>query len=179
MSEATPQPAPKGSSFLGRLMIAGFMAAVVITECVLAYLWIPSADEVMAKAEQQITEQTAKEEAADVAEEDEQAAVVEVELGQFSITSHRPSTSTTLRVDFTLVGTVLESDKEEFDQLLERNKFRFRDMVLVEIRNADLADLTDPGLGLIKRRILEKSNALFGKNILRSVFFSDYTFLDE
>ncbi len=180
MADGTPEtaPAPKGVSFIGRLMIAGFMGAVVLTECVLAYFWLPSSDEVMARAEQQVQEQAAQEEAEELAKE-EQEEVLEVELGRFSITAHQPATTTTLRVDFALVGTVLESQQNEFNELFERNKFRFRDLVLVEVRNADIKDLTDPGLGLIKRRILEKSNALFGKNILRSVFFSDYTFLDE
>ena len=43
---------------------------------------------------------------------------------------------------------------------------------------AKLSDLEDAGLGLIKRRILEKSNALFGKPLLRSVVFADYTFVE-
>ncbi len=179
MANASDTPAPtKGTSFIGRLMIAGFMGAVVLTECVLAYFWLPSADQVMAKAEEQVQKE-ADEKDADKQAAKEQEELLEIELGRFSVTAHQPSTSTTLRVDFALVGTVLESEREEFSELFERNKFRFRDLVLVEIRNAEIADLTDPGLGLIKRRILEKSNALFGKNILRSVFFSDYTFLDE
>ncbi len=180
MADTTSEsnPPAKGISFVGRLMIAAFMGAVVLAECALAYLWIPSADEVMAKAEQRVQEQ-AEQEAQEEEGTKDKVDVVEVELGRFSITAHRSASGTTLRVDFALVGTVAESDQEEFKELFDRNQYRFRDLVLVEIRNAEIADLTDPGLGLIKRRILEKSNTLFGKKILRSVFFSDYTFLDE
>ena len=175
------QPASKGPSFINRVAVVGFMGLIVLGESALAYFWIPSAADVLKKTEEKVASQT-KEKSAD--EEDLPAnapaeSVVEVELGQFGITAHQPAAGSTLRVDFTLVGTVQEKDRSEFASLLERNRHRFRDMVLVEIRTAEVADLTDPGLGLIKRRILEKSNTLFGKPILRSVFFSDYTFLDE
>ncbi len=175
------QPASQGNSLIHRLAVVGFMGVVVLGESALAYLWLPSADDVLKRTEEEVAARTEKEkgeeEGTDVTALAE--AVVEVELGQFGITAHQPAAGSTLRVDFTLVGTVLEKDQDEFATLLERNRHRFRDMVLVEIRTAEVADLTDPGLGLIKRRILEKSNALFGKPILRSVFFSDYTFLNE
>ena len=64
-------------------------------------------------------------------------------------------------------------------QVYERNKHRFRDLVLFEIRNSEYDDLMDPGLGLIKRRILEKSNALLGKSILKTVVFSDFTYVEQ
>ena len=41
------------------------------------------------------------------------------------------------------------------------------------------ADLADPGLGLIKRRILEKSNALLGKPLLRAVVFSEFSYMEQ
>lgn len=50
--------------------------------------------------------------------------------------------------------------------------------MIVEIRNCEVGDLEDAGLGLIKRRFLEKSNALLGKPLLRSVIFADYTFVE-
>ncbi len=55
---------------------------------------------------------------------------------------------------------------------------RFRSQVIEEIRDSEISDLEDAGLGLIKRRFLEKSNALIGKPLLRSVVFADYTFVE-
>jgi hypothetical protein len=40
---------------------------------------------------------------------------------------------------------------------------RFRDQVIVTFRSAEMADLTDAGLGLMKRTILEKANRRCGK----------------
>ena len=45
--------------------------------------------------------------------------------------------------------------------------------------NCQIEDLTDPGLGLLKRRILAKSNDLLGKPLLRSVVFSDFSFVEQ
>ena len=176
-NEATAPPA-SNKSLLGRLIIAAFMGGIVLTECALAYVFIPSADDLVQRAEENAKEEMKKDSDEAVAAKDTKP-VVEIELGRFGVTAHQPQSSTTLRVDFTLVGTVLEGEENDFQDLLARNQHRFRDMVIVEIRNSEVADLTDPGLGLIKRRILEKSNALFGRPILRSVFFSDYTYLDQ
>ena len=44
---------------------------------------------------------------------------------------------------------------------------------------ADLADLTDPGLGLIKRTILEKAKHILGKPLLEELVISDYSSLEN
>ena len=36
---------------IGRLLIVAFMGAVVMSECLFAYFWLPSADEVAAQVE--------------------------------------------------------------------------------------------------------------------------------
>jgi flagellar FliL protein len=62
---------------------------------------------------------------------------------------------------------------------MEENKHRFREQVLVTVRGAELTDLTDAGLGLMKRRILDKTNRILGKPLLRSVIFSDFAFIEQ
>ena len=89
------------------------------------------------------------------------------------------NSTTSTRVDFLLVGTVLDKDEKEILSLFDRNVHRFRDQILYEIRNSEPGDLADPALGLIKRRILEKSNDLFGKAILRSILFSQFSFVEQ
>ena len=179
MSDDTSAASTPGSSLVRRLTVVAFMGMVVAVETTLAYLWIPSADEVLKKTETDVAKAT--EEASDKEEPLAVAsvAVAEVELGQFSITAPHPASNATLRVEFTLVGTVREEDRKRLEEKLEKHRHRLRDLVLVEIRTAEIADLTDPGLGLIKRRLLEKTNALLGEPILRSVIFSDYTYFDE
>ena len=104
---------------------------------------------------------------------------VEVELGKFNLMVHEPASNITLRINFHLVGTVEDGDSENFSHLLEKNQHRLRDQIIFEIRNAQLSDLTDPGLGLIKRRILAKSNDLLGQPLLQNVVFSEFSFIEQ
>jgi flagellar FliL protein len=100
-------------------------------------------------------------------------------LGKFGVTSFQPSTNSTLLIDFHLYGTVGGEEKAAFDRAMEGNQHRFRDQVIVIVRSSELTDLTDAGLGLIKRKILEKSNRLLGKPYIRSVIFSDFSFVEQ
>lgn len=176
---APAAPAKSGGSLLGKLMIAGFMGGVVAVECLLAYFFIPSADEVAAIAEQNM----AKKLPVHIETEEHEAAhdehLEEIDLGKYAITAPQRNTHTALRVDFHLVGTVKTEDASEIEHLVEENSHRIRELVLYEIRNSEPEDLQDPGLALIKRRILEKSNALFGTPILKSVLFSEFSYFEQ
>ena len=163
---------------LARFLIAGFMGSVVAAECLFAYFWLPSASEVAAQMEQIAKEAKANAEANQEDGKEEAESTVEVDLGSFTITNHRLLSEATIRTDFHLYGTVAEKERVEFDELFARNEKRFRDQVITEIRICEVNDLEDPGLGLLKRRFLEKSNALLGKPLLRSVIFADYTFVE-
>ena len=159
------------------LMVAGIVSAVILVECLAAYFLIPGSAQVEASAKARAEEQQ-KEEEEHAGEEhgESHGASVEVELGKYNITVHRPASDVTLRVSFLLIGTVDEHEHEGFDTLFEKNQHRLRDKIIFEIRNCELSDLTDPGLGLIKRRILAKSNELLGKPILQSVVFSEFSY---
>jgi flagellar FliL protein len=104
---------------------------------------------------------------------------VEMELGKFNLMVHEPASNITLRISFHLVGTVADEESSEFSHLLEKNQHRLRDQVIFEIRNAQMSDLTDPGLGLIKRRILAKTNDLLGHAILKNVVFSEFSYIEQ
>jgi hypothetical protein len=171
------------SSLLGKAKILGFVLAVIVVECLVASLYVPSAAETAAlagaavgakaKAEAPAEEDVPKEAEAEAAEQ------LEVDLGQFSVTAFQPASNTTLRIDFRLFGTVAAKDEKDFLRLKEENLHRFRDQVIVNIRSADIADLTDAGLGVIKRKILEKTNRTLGKPLLRTVIFSDFSFIEQ
>ena len=103
----------------------------------------------------------------------------ELELGSYSIAKHIASSNTTLRIDFTLVGTVLTEKTQEISEVLAVNKHRLREKVVLEIRAAEISDLMNPGLGLIKRRILEKSNSLFGDPVFHAIVISDFSFMEQ
>lgn len=152
------------------------MATVIGTECLLAFLLIPDADEVALKAEARMTEKLQKNINPSGANDKK---TVEFSLGTFSITSQHPESNTTLRIDFQLFGTVLEDDKDELEKIFERVQQRLRDRVIFEIRNSNLNDLSDPGLALIKRRILEKSNRLLGKPLIQSIVIPEFSFVEQ
>jgi flagellar basal body-associated protein FliL len=103
----------------------------------------------------------------------------EIDLGQFSLTTLQPASNTTLLVDFHLYGTVNSENESLAGDLIERHKHRVRDQVLTTVRSAEIADLTDPGLGLIKRQILEKTNRALGKPLLQGIVFSDFLVVEQ
>lgn len=103
----------------------------------------------------------------------------EVDLGKFKVSAFDPLTNSTLRIEFHLFGTVPASEGEHFTGLLEERGNRLRDQVIVTARSASMDDLTDPSLGLIKRRILETTNEALGEPILKSVVFADFSVVEQ
>ena len=193
----------KSGGMLLKITALLFVIAVILAECLIAYLYLPSSDGTAsasppaskqehataekvehskgeggksAEKQEGKAEQSKKgkpEEAVDPSDE------IEVDLEQFSVTAHQPTASTTMRVEFHLFGTVTAKDKDDFQRLFKVNHNRFREQVLVIVRSAEPADLADARLGLIKRQILEKINALLGKPLLRSVVFSEFSYMEQ
>ena len=104
---------------------------------------------------------------------------MEVDLGEYCVTAFQSTSNTTLRIDFRLYGTVKGDNQKEFVKLMEENKHRFREQVLVTVRMRNVTDLTDAGLGLMKRKILERANRTLGKPLLQSVVVSDFSFVEQ
>ena len=193
-AETGDQPAKK-SKIGKQLAILGIVLAVIGVECGVAY-WVlsstgnaaaqasePADSKTEGKAAEKSEHKPAKHEGKGGEHEsngekdpDEQ---VEVVLGEFSVTSFQPATNTTLRIEFNLYGTVNAKDQKEFLAALEENQHRFRDQVLIIVRSAEITDLTDAGLGLVKRKIMEKTNHMIGKPLLHSIIFSDFSFVEQ
>ncbi len=198
--EAAPALAKK--SKFAVIKIALFVSLIIGIECGAALFLLPDASATAAssieskaepkaegkekeksKEKEKDKEKEAKHEtkktAASGDDEDGEEAQIEVDLGQFSVTAFQPATNTTLRIDFHLYGTVGSAEEKDFATKLEENQHRFRDQVIVTLRSSELSDLTDAGLGLIKRKIMDKTNRMFGKPLLRSVIFSDFSFIEQ
>ncbi len=197
---AAEAPVAKSKS---KVKIAGIVGGIVVLQCLLAYVYLPGGGDA-AKAEAKkdaAAPHTAEAEAADG-----KAEAREVDLGKFSLTAFDPSSTTTMLIDFHLYGTVAidrnekeekgahgeghgghggkageggEEDNSTFGKMFKRNRYRFRDQVIVIIRNAPMSDLQDPGLGLIKRQILAKTNSLLGEPLLKEVLFSDFAVVQQ
>jgi flagellar FliL protein len=168
-------------SLMKTLLVTGFVGTVILVECLLAYLMIPDTAAIeaaaLAKAEAEMAEKKVAAEGDQAEGSSEMASSRELDLGKFNIMIHRPSNDITLRVSFHLIGTVKGDQGDDTKELLERNQHRLRDRIIFEVRNSEIADLSDPGLGLIKRRILSKTNELLGKPLLESVVFSEFSYV--
>ena len=186
-NEAPPEPtpeaassAPAGPSLLARIKVGVFVLLVLGAECVLGYLLFPSAEQTAATAQKQIERSDEPDiELNDELADQQPEPQIEVDLGQYAVTAFHPGSNTTLRLDFTLFGVILEKDQLEFDPTFEASKHRIRHQVIITARNSEISDLTDAGLGLIKRKILEKINRSLGKPYLQDVVFSDFSFVEE
>lgn len=160
------------------IIVAVLVAVVILTECLFAFLLIPSSSQVESWAKTKAGEK-AKHGESGQAPHQPGHPEAEVDLGKFNVVVHQPSSQVTLRVNFHLIGTVAEEQHTKLEHLLEKHQHRLRDHIIFEIRNSQIEDLTDPGLALIKRRILAKSNDLLGTPILHSVVFSDFSFIEQ
>jgi flagellar FliL protein len=176
--------APKPKRGLFRLVKAvAFVSVIVIVEVVVASMLTPSAQETEKLAHELAA--AAKGESAEHAEEHgEEVAghgedLREVELGTYNVTRFNPATNTTLAIDFELFGTVLADDRADFEHHFENSKARIREQVTMTLHGAQSSDLTDAGLGLIKRQILEKTNRALGEPMLKEVLFSKFNFVER
>ncbi|MCG8449909.1 MAG: hypothetical protein MI725_10060 [Pirellulales bacterium] len=161
-----------------------FISVIVLLEVAAASMMVPSAEET-AKIAQLLANPDARHE---LDENDETTskqtgndllalgAMLEVELGTFHVLNYNPDTGSRLNVDFELFGTVLAGEASDFYSLFDANKRRIREQILITVRSADVTDLTDAGLGLIKRKILEKTNRALGRPLLHEAIFSKFSF---
>jgi flagellar basal body-associated protein FliL len=185
------------SKVLGpKLKIAAFILGVAAVEWVVAYVCLPSvapatvpAQEKPAAEESHEAEPVGDSEgskhgvseglASHAGTTKSHGSTQEVDLGEFTVTAYQPVSSSTLFISFHLYGSVTERQAEEFAKRMEDNKHRIRDNVIVIVRSAEITDLTDAGLGLIKRRILETTNKALGKPLLQGVMFSEFSFVEQ
>lgn len=165
---------------MGKILIGAFMAIVIVVECAVAWFLIPSQQKIEEIAETKVVEKI-KEQADqnDPAVDQGDQGMSEKDLGQFGVTAYQPSSNTTLRIDFHLYATIPNAEEAQFNEVYASSQHRIREQVIITIRNSEIADLTDPGLGLIKRKILEKTNRLLGKQYLQNVVFSDFSFVEQ
>ncbi|HET6881335.1 MAG TPA: flagellar basal body-associated FliL family protein [Pirellulales bacterium] len=191
---ATPEAAPAGqkSGWFWKVVVLGLILAVIGAECLFAFVYVTMATDKAGTADAAAPAKPAKHEASHehAAEgqhgksgEHGETGMVgeeqEIDMGEYSLTAFQAASNTTLLINFHLYGTIAGEEAEYFVASYEGNKHRIRDQVLTTIRSAELADLTDPGLGLIKRQILEKTNRALGKPILQGIVFSDFVAVEQ
>ena len=76
-------------------------------------------------------------------------------------------------------GAKPEEDVTDFEHHFENSKARIREQVTMTLHGADSNNLTDAGLGLIKRQILEKTNRALGEPLLKEILMSKFNFVER
>lgn len=180
----TEQPPAKRGGLMKLIKAVACVSIIVLLQVVAASMIIPSADETQAIAERIASVDSAEapgETTTDAANAGPAGTLalsdmVEVNLGSFHVLTYNPESGTSLNIDFELFGTVLDEEEGEFYQLFDAHQRRIREQILITIRGTKMTDLTDAGLGLIKRIILEKTNRALGKPLLHEAIFSRFSF---
>ena len=186
MADEQPEPitTSKGPGLRTLIKAVAFVSVIVLLQITAASMIIPSADETakiaeeLATTDSQKTEETGSEESPADKEIALLAAgeMVEVSLGAYHVLSTNLATGSRTNVSFELFATVMKNEENDFLDLFQASEQRIREQITVTVRGSDMTDLTDPTLGLIKRRILEKTNRALGKPLLREAIFSSFSF---
>ena len=183
MSESASPSKPKKWKTL--LKVVGVVVAIIAVEMVAAAMLLPSAHDTELTARQLKAARDGNlDHFQDEAKPKDQTPLTlkqtrEVDLGRYNVTRFNPQTNTTLIVDFELYGVVLASEESAFVSQLTTNNVRVREQVIMTVSAAEMNDLTDAELGLLKRRILEKTNRALGKPMLQEVLFSKFNFVER
>lgn len=192
--EDVPADAPKagGRGMFRIIKAVAFVSIIVIVQVVVASMLAPSAAKTEKLAKDLMATSTGKgggehDEAGKdgdhgAGDEDGEARsheLEEVKLGTYNVTRFNPGTNTTLAIDFEVYGTVLASDAAEFARRFEKSQARIREQITLTMHGTEAPELTDAGLGLIKRQILEKTNRALGQPLLKEVLFSKFNFVER
>jgi flagellar basal body-associated protein FliL len=186
MSEPAKPAATETSKagVVGKLTVLVLLLVILGGEAIVAFLFLPTADEVAAVAQPVKAEQTSSHgnhhgEGGDAEHEVSEESLKEHDLEKYSLTIPNMKTGTSYRVDFHLWGVVAAEHEKEFQHLYEHHKHRLRDQIGTIIRRAEPSELAEPGLGLIKRTISTKVNQTLGKPVLHGVVFSEFVFYEQ
>lgn len=187
-TEAADAPKAGGRGIFRIIKAVAFVSVIVVVQVVVASMLVPSAKDTEKLAKELVATSSGKaegeheegakgeghEEGAENAEE-----LHEVELGTYNVTRFNPGTNTTLAIDFEVYGTVLAAEAQEFEHRYEKSKARIREQITLTMHGTETPDMTEAGLGLIKRQILEKTNRALGQPLLKEVLFSKFNFVER
>ena len=180
-NKSASEKSNKNSGLMTKLMIAGFVCAVIVAETALFFLAIPSADEVAKLAEARLIQNVKNNDIKldEIEKKEDDSTQVEFKLGDFSVGCKPGGDQRTYRVEFKIFGTLKAKNKTKLEKLFKEMAGRFRHRLIMEIRTATFEELNEDQLALIQRRILAISNEVFGEPILVDIGFENYEIYEE
>ncbi len=183
--EAAPR---RKSGIMSLVKALAFVSVIVLLEVGAATAFLPTAEETrrigeeLARAphgEEHEGSEGAEDGHGEHGDDEAHSSSHEVSLGVYHVVAFNPSTGASMNIDFELFGVVLATEEAEFAERYLLHEKRLNEQVTIAIRGMQSSDFTDPGLGLIKRVILEKVNRALGKTIVREAVFSEFSFAEQ
>ncbi|MGL4514225.1 MAG: hypothetical protein ACRCT8_14130 [Lacipirellulaceae bacterium] len=175
----------RGGGIMTLVKVVAFVSILVVVELVAAAMLLPSAADTEELVQEIAAAKEGEEAAAEDKHEDEESIghahekTSEVSLGEYKVTRFSPETDKTINIDFKAYAVVLEEEEKDFEHEYKANKSRIQEQIVMTMHAAEAADLSAPGLGLIKRQILEKTNRALGRPLLREVGFTRINFVER
>jgi len=173
----------KGPGVMTLVKAVAFVSVIVGLQVAAATVMLPSAEKTLQVGVELATaghgEESSEPGTAEAQVVEQLPDTREVDLGSYHVVSYNPATGTSLNIDFALFGIVLAAEEEAFNALYAVHQKRLNEQVTIAIRGLETSDLTDPGLGLLKRMILEKTNRALGKSLVREAVFSEFSFIER
>ena len=170
---------------MGKFLIVGIIAAVIVIETSLAFIFIPDSKQVTAQFREEIRDELAEEFGGASAKEllgdkgKEKEELLEKELGVYDITIHDSKSGTTYAVDCMVVCTIDKDDDKTFVKMYKDNQYRVREQIMIQFREANIEDLAEKQLGLIKKKISKNINNLFDGKMLREVHLPEFNYYQQ
>lgn len=169
--------------FVKLLIPLGIVCALVVVELVAAALLIPTAGETDSLANEYVAAQRGETttntgaEAESYKSDDEHS--LEIDLGNFDVSRYDPKTDKTIDIEIELCAVVPAEQAADFTERLSATSNRVREQVIMILHGADPTEFGDPGLGLIKRQVLEKVNRALSRPLVREVVVTGFNFVER
>ena len=186
-SETGP-PAPGRFLLLAKLRVLLLVVVVVALECLAAYLYLPSPSQTAAMAGATLgptpppaEDKQQKPPSGKPGEEKEKelADEMEVDLGEYCVTAFQSNVEHHVAHRLPPVRNRERREPEGIRQTHGREQAPLPRTGPRHRAERNVSDLTDAGLGLMKRKILERANRTLGKPLLQSVVVSDFSFVEQ
>ena len=168
---------------MGKFLIVGIIAAVILIETGLAFYFIPDSKTVTAQFRDDIKKELVEEFDGDadllsekILNDEKGEKLIEKDLGKYDITIHDSKSGFTYTVDCMVVCTIKDDDDKTFDKMYEDNQYRVREQIMIQFREAKIEELATNQLGLIKKRISKNINDLFDGVTLREVHLPEFSY---
>jgi hypothetical protein len=110
-----------------------------------------------------------------VAQKQDPATFVEVELGRFKLTRSQMEGERIVDLNFHLFAVVPEGSKSLFAERLPLRQQRLRDLVLTTLHQASDEEINEPSLLLLRQRLIVQLNRVLETLEIRDIAFSEFS----